>query len=159
MKEILIHNDHVRNKMDPAAIVYRDDTGSVTRLTAEDFNSKEEFDAWKQWSDEDYHRQAKSDRAYYDHTVSVSPEQIQQESVCSSVGTDSDTASQARKTGRKAVTFSKVKHILTRKQFRRFYLYYIKGMSQEDIAKKEKVSQASVCESIAAAERKLADKL
>lgn len=43
------------NLRDPQAIVYRDATGTVIRLTRKDFASEDEFLTWKALSDEDYH--------------------------------------------------------------------------------------------------------
>ena len=47
-------SDHTLNKSDPEAIVYRDADGNLIRLTEADFASREEYEKWKAWSDEDY---------------------------------------------------------------------------------------------------------
>lgn len=44
-------SDYALNKMDPEAIVYIDAWGTLVRLTLEDFDSPEEFQQWKEWSD------------------------------------------------------------------------------------------------------------
>ena len=49
------NSDYALNKKDPDAIVCKSSTGVHIRLTRLDFSSQEEFEKWKQWSDDDYH--------------------------------------------------------------------------------------------------------
>ena len=59
------------NKKDLDAIVYTDADGGTTRLTRADFDSPEEFDRWKSWSDQDLHAEDNRDQVYFHHTRSM----------------------------------------------------------------------------------------
>lgn len=48
-----------------------------------------------------------------------------------------------------------IKGILTETQFRRLWMYYVKGMTEAEIAKKESVGQRRVSTSITDAEKKI----
>ena len=50
------HCDFALNRLDKDAIVCQSVTGEHIRLTQEDFASEEEFNHWKAWSDDDYHK-------------------------------------------------------------------------------------------------------
>ena len=63
------NSDYALNKKDPDAIVCKSSTGVHIRLTRLDFSSQEEFEKWKQWSDDDYHCTEKKDHVYANHTV------------------------------------------------------------------------------------------
>lgn len=62
-------SDYALNKMDPEAIVYIDSSGTLIRLTVENFASPEEFQRWKAWSDADYHELEKENHIFSNHTV------------------------------------------------------------------------------------------
>ncbi len=64
-------SDYALNKLDPNAIVYMDATGTLTRITLEDFFSQEEFQRWKAWSYESYHQIENADIILYKHTLSL----------------------------------------------------------------------------------------
>ena len=66
------NSDYAINKLDTEAIVCRSVTGQLLRITREDFNSDEEFEKWKSWSDADYHETELSDRAYSDRKTESS---------------------------------------------------------------------------------------
>ena len=57
------------NKLDPDAIVYPDANGENTRLTRDDFDSEEEFQKWKTWSDANLHEEEKRDHLEANHTA------------------------------------------------------------------------------------------
>ena len=63
------NSDYALNKKDPDAIVCKSSTGVHIRLTRLDFSSQEEFEKWKQWSDQDYHHTEKKDHVYANHTI------------------------------------------------------------------------------------------
>ena len=63
------NSDYALNKKDPDAIVCKSATGIHIRLTRLDFSSQEEFEKWKQWSDQDYHHTEKKDHVHANHTV------------------------------------------------------------------------------------------
>lgn len=66
------YSDYVANKTDAEAIVCRSVTGEDVRLTRADFDSDEEFQKWKSWSDADYKESERRDRAYNDRRLSLS---------------------------------------------------------------------------------------
>ncbi|MCI9193916.1 MAG: hypothetical protein HFE92_11160 [Acutalibacter muris] len=47
-------SDYALNKKNPGAIVFKTATGAFLRLRRDNFSSEEEFQKWKDWSDEDY---------------------------------------------------------------------------------------------------------
>ena len=55
-------SDYSLNKSDTDAIVCRSADGVHIRLTREDFDSEEEFQKWKDWSDQDYYATEKTTR-------------------------------------------------------------------------------------------------
>ena len=64
-------SDYAQNKMDPEAIVYIDPWGTLVRLTLEDFASREEFQRWKEWSDNDYRKTDNADALFAKRTLSL----------------------------------------------------------------------------------------
>lgn len=64
------NSDYAVNKTDPEAIVCRSVTGENVRLTREHFDSDEEFQKCKAWSDEDYRNSALRERALNDRRYS-----------------------------------------------------------------------------------------
>ena len=64
-------SDYALNKLDQDAIVCKSATGVHIRLTREDFDSEEEFQYWKEWSDCDYHNTDKVGRSFYDHCIAL----------------------------------------------------------------------------------------
>lgn len=64
-------SDYALNKLNPNAIVCSSVTGDNIELACEQFESEEEFQFWKQWSDNDYKVIEDNGRGYYDHTVSL----------------------------------------------------------------------------------------
>ena len=65
------YSDYAANKTDAEAIVCRSATGEDVRLTRADFESDEEFQRWKGWSDADYKQSERRDRAYNDRRLSL----------------------------------------------------------------------------------------
>ena len=59
------YSDYAANKTDAEAIVCRSATGEDVRLTRADFESDEEFQRWKGWSDADY-KQSERQTAFID---------------------------------------------------------------------------------------------
>ena len=68
---MLVNSDYMTNKTDAEAIVCRSATGEDVRLTRADFESDEEFQRWKGWSDADYKQSERRDRAYNDRRLSL----------------------------------------------------------------------------------------
>lgn len=64
-------SDYALNKIDPEAIIYTDSWGTLVQLTLEDFASPEEFQRWKEWSDNDYHKTDNADTLFSKRALSL----------------------------------------------------------------------------------------
>ena len=144
-------SDYALNKKNKEAIVSRNAAGEYIKLTKEEFASEEEFAHWKEWSDNDYRQEYNAEQSYKrlknklqkqtdDNAFSPSVEQILL----------SDLAAGERK-----LLINKIKSILTEKQFRRLWLYYVEGKTEQQIANIEGIAQQNVSKSIRLSEKKL----
>lgn len=148
-------SDYALNKMAPEAIIYTDSWGTLIQLTLEDFASPEEFQRWKEWSDNDYHKTDNADALFSKRTLSLhglserattsqSPEDVlveaqelrERQELCCLLQEGLDTC-------------------LTAIQRRRLWLSYACGLTVRQIAKIENVNFQNVAKSIAAAKKKL----
>ena len=148
-------SDYALNKMDPEAIVYIDPWGTLVRLTLEDFASQEEFQCWKEWSDNDYRKTDNADALFSKRTLSLyglseravtnqSPEDVlvkaqelrERQELCCLLQKGLDTC-------------------LTVTQRRRLWLSFACGLTVRQIAKTENANFQNVAKSIAAAKKKL----
>lgn len=143
------------NKLDPDAIVYPDAYGENTRLTRDNFDSEEEFQKWKTWSDANLHEEEKRDHLEANHTV---PE----DSLHTARSTESDPETllvrlfdRTKRDALTAETMLLVRRLLTKKQFKRLWMYYAEEMTQQEIADSEGVGQRRISTSISAAVRKI----
>lgn len=156
MGEVFDRNSlYARNKLNPDAIVCPDNMKGEYLITKEFFASEAEFRFWKEWSDNDYHLQAKGDNREHEHTVPInalseevgaahSPEDIIfNRYTCLMRG--KAAASQVRM----------LQHIITEKQFRRLWMYSVEGMTQREISQIEKADQRRISKSIIAAKKKI----
>ena len=139
-------SDYSLNKNDPYAIVCRSTDGVHIRLTREDFNSEEEFLRWKNWSDNDYYTMVKAGRGYDDNCISL----IEAADTQLPSAEEVMLAPMEKAEGdvRRAVLLEKVRSSLTRTQYRRLQMYYLKGMTEAEIARQEGVGQRRVSTSI-----------
>lgn len=144
-------SEYALNKKNKEAIVSRNAAGKFIRLTKDEFASEEEFAHWKEWSDEDYRQEYNSEQSYKrlknklqkqadNNTFSPSVEQIL-------LG---DLAAGERK-----VLIEKIKSVLTETQFRRLWLYYVEGKTEQQIADVEGIAQQRISKSILAARKKI----
>ena len=139
-------SDYSLNKNDPNAIVCQSMDGVHIRLTREDFASEEEFLHWKNWSDDDYYTTENDKRSYYDHclalneTLDVPFPSDEEEMMTPMLKAESDE--------RRATLLEMVRSSLTKKQYRRLYMYYLQGMTEAEIAKLEGVGQRRISTSI-----------
>ncbi len=141
------------NKKDPDAIVYTDADGKTQRLTRADFDSPEEFDRWKSWSDQDLHAEDNQDQVYLHHTCSMNE-------VADTLTPDPATLMVQRidKKERRRISadmLTRVKGLLTEKQYRRLWMYHIRGLTEQKIADVEGVGQRRISKSITSAEAKI----
>lgn len=147
-------SNYALNKNNKEAIVSRNAVGEYIKLTKEEFASEEEFAYWKEWSDNEYRQEYNAEQSYKrlknklqkqtdDNAFSPSVEQILL----------SDLVAVEKK-----VLIEKIKSVLTEKQFRRLWLYYVEDITMTEIAKLDNVSKVSVHYSIEAAKNKIIKK-
>ena len=151
-------SEYAQNKREKDSIIYISVNGRI-RLTRADIASEEEFLRWKQWSDEDYYETERRGRGYYDNGVPLD------ENISSAAAVESAEDAYFRKqmedeieTSRMVLCqerMTRVKALLTARQYRRIWMYLAEGKSITEIARAEGLSKASVSRSIAAALRKL----
>ena len=118
-------SDFALNKFDKDAIVCPSATGVHIRLTREDFASEEDFLRWKIWSDGDYHDIEKAGRGYYDYCISLSE--------AGNTGISAEDIFiapllEAEQEERRAALLRQVKGLLTETQYRRLWMYRVKGI-------------------------------
>ena len=143
------------NKKDREAIVYEDANGNITRLTISDFASKEEFLQWKSWSDQDFHTEEKGDHIYNNNNNSL--EALPN---CVAVFPSAEVVLEREAHNRAREKYAAeailgIRERLTDKQFRRVWLYYIAGLTEEQIAEMEGVGQQRISNSITQSVNKL----
>ena len=128
------------NKKDPDAIVYMDANEVIIRLTREDFASEEEFLNWKSWSDENYHTEDNQDVVEGKHNTSIDG---LSEAAFFIPAIDVVMERQHEKAERRRVAsamVSQIRNKLTETQFRRLWMYYVGGMTVDEVGEKEGVS-------------------
>ena len=138
-------SDHTLNKADPEAIVYRDADGNLIRLTEADFASREEYEKWKAWSDEDYAEIEKGDRQYYAHKCPLFDQD------CPSPSVEEvffGTSERHRRESEEEKTVAAFLKQLTPIQKRRFVMYFGQRMTLQEIAYVEGVGFQRVAVSI-----------
>lgn len=130
-------SSYALNKKDPNAIVYMDANEAIIRLTREDFASEEEFLKWKSLSDADYHA---SEEAASIPAADICMEQAH------------DRVAAIRRSTQKV---TQIRKHLTDTQFRRMWMYFVDGMTIDEIGKVEGVSHQAISLNITAAIRKI----
>ncbi len=148
-------SNYAQNKMDPEAIVYIDSWGMLVRLTLEDFASPEEFQRWKEWSDNDYRKTDNADALFSKRTLSLhdlsdrvvtnqSPEDVLVK------------AHELRERQElRCLLQEGIDTCLTATQRRRLCLHYIYGLTVRQIAHLEGTTHQGIVKSIKAAKKKL----
>lgn len=148
-------SSYALNKKDPNAIVYTDANDTIIRLTREDFSNEAEFLKWKSLSDADYHVSEKEDHVYANHTLALdelSEEAASVPAVDVCMEQVHDRAVEIRHSAKKV---RQIKKHLTDTQFRRVWMYFVDGMTIDEIGEAEGVSHQAVSLNIAAAIRKI----
>lgn len=148
-------SSYALNKKDPNAIVYMDANEAITRLTCEDFASEKEFLKWKSLSDEDYHASEKEAHVYANHTLALdelSEEAASIPAVDVCMEQVHDRAEVIHCSVRKV---TQIRKHLTDTQFRRMWMYFVDGMTIDEIGKVEGVSHQAISLNITAAIRKI----
>ena len=143
------------NKKNPDAVVYKFANGEESRITRADFATEEDFLAFKAWSDEDLHIEDKRDVLAGIRQVSI--DDISEAAVAVPAF-DVVMERQQRKTEerRKASDMVvRLKDKLTETQFRRLRMYYVDGLTIDEIGEIEGISHQNVSKSVLAAEKKI----
>lgn len=147
-------SDYALNKREKNAIVYTSTTISF-RLTRSDFDSEDEFQKWKKWSDGDYGKTEQNGRGFYDNIIPLD-ETLDIIGAATSIEEllfgQIDEAEHIRLY---AAMLEQIKRCLTEKQYRRLWMMHVKKMPIEAIATHEGVSHQSVSESISAARKNI----
>ena len=146
------------NKKDPDAIVYPSANGKLIRVTREDFPSEEKFLAFKKWSDENFHEEEKLDHREANHTLSA---EDLSEAALATPAVDVVMERQQQRAERRRMTSDmviKLKDKLTDKQFRRMWMKFSEGKTEEEIAEIEGTTQQAISLSIVSALEKIEKK-
>ena len=144
------HCDYALNRLDKGAIVCQSVTGDPIRLTSDQFSSAEEFNRWKAWSDDDYHKIQLAGRddddcfSFSEHLDTFAPSA---EEVLFA------PLEEREREEKKAALLAKVRNMLTDRQFRRLCLYYLGGKTETEIAAMEGVAQQQISKSIRAGKK------
>ena len=152
-------NDYSLNKSDPDAIVYRNADGVHIRLVREDFDSEEEFQKWKEWSDQDYHDTEKSGHVFSNHTLSLNSLSEKPIAVQSPEDVMIEAFDQQERQKLRRLLMEGFDSCLTQSQRHRLWLYCVEGLTVRQIAGVEGVQHPSIIECLAAAKRNLRDSL
>ncbi len=148
-------SNYALNKKDPDAIVYTDAGKHIIRLTRADFDTEADFLKWKAWSDENYHDEEKADHVEKNHTIRMADFPDMVGAVDGPEIIIEQRIEKQEKERYNAETVIRVRGHLTEKQFRRVWMYCVEGMTEKEIAEKEKTSQSRISECIAMAKKKI----
>lgn len=129
----------------------RNAAGDIVQITKEEFASEEEFAHWKEWSDNEYRQEYNADQSYKRLKNKL---QKQAESTGYSLSVEQLLLNDLSDEERKAL-INKIKAFLTETQFRRLWLYYAEGKTEQQIADIEKVGQRRISTSINVAKKKI----
>ncbi len=147
------YTDYAINNANSEAIVYRFANGTVREITVDDFGGDVvAFNTWKSFSDNDYHNQEKQTRRTSRKDISY--DSLEEMDLGYSEGC-LDTMLRTEDEEALSEGVEELLSILSEKQRRRLYLYIIKGMKQEEIARMEGCIQSAVAQSIQSAEAKI----
>lgn len=146
-------SDYALNKQNPEAIVCKSSTGVHIHLTRVDFSSEEEFEHWKQWSDEDYHEIERRDHIYRNHVFTV--EELAG-IVLATLSPEEEVMDRQDRVEREQLCQElrdALKNQLTPAQRRRLWLYAVDGLTEAEIAGMEQVRQQNISKRINAAKK------
>lgn len=146
------------NKKNPDAVVYKFANGEERRITHEDFPTEEAFLAFKAWSDENFHEEEKLDHREANHTLST---EDLSEAALATPAVDVVMERQHQRAEQRRATSDmilKLKDKLTDKQFRRMWMKYSDGKTEEEIAEIEGTTQQAISLSIVSAMEKIEKK-
>ena len=128
---------------------------SRIRLTRDQFSSEDEFLSFKAWSDENYHETEKARHQYSDNTLSLSGLSDEAVAVGSVEDSINEQAQAEDREGLRRLVMRGFDNCLTETQRRRLWLYCVEGLSEEEIAASEGLTQQAISKSILASIKKL----
>ena len=146
------YSDYAANKTDAEAIVCRSATGEDVRLTRSDFESDEEFQRWKGWSDADYKQSERRDRAYNDRRLSLAAAYFLSDREFYECLSGELRASEQQT---RDDLISHIRSLITDTQFSRLWRRFACGRELADIAAEDGVSVAAVSNSIKRAAKRI----
>ena len=135
------HCDYALNRLDKDAIVCQSITGNPIRLTPDQFSSVEEFEHWKAWSDDDYHKIQLACRSDDD---CLSYEDQRDTPVPSTEETILTSHKDAELKEQRRQALEQIKDRLTPKQYRRLWMLHVENLNVKEIAAIEKVSARAI---------------
>lgn len=148
-------SDYALNKREKDAIVYINATGASALLTRADFSSEEEFWKWKAWSDSDYKETEKAGREFYDNCISLD-EQLDCVGAVPSLEDELFAKqAEAEHIQDRSTLLEQVRNNLTEKQFRRLWMFNAEGMTVDEVALAENISQQAVSKSILTSKQRI----
>jgi len=155
-----IQSDYALNKARKDAIICKSVTGQHTELTRANFSSEEEFQQWKAWSDDDYHK-AENDGRNDDDCYSLDMNRdaaglsLEDELISA---LDRASAEMLRQKAT-AAQVAAIKNILTQAQYRRVWMCCVEKLSMTEIAKREHVTRQRINKSLLDAYRRIVNNL
>lgn len=146
-------SDYALNKKNKTSIVYIDAFEDITLLTSKDFSSEKEFRKWKNWVNMKAHTEEKKDHVHRNHTVSL-------DCLREFAGSPSGACHEQDETDHRPATqidllVQQIRSLLSEKQFRRIWMYFVEEMTMEEIGEREGISHQNVSKSIGAAMKKI----
>ena len=148
-------SSYALNKKDPNAIVYMDANDTIIRLTRKDFASEEEFLKWKSWSDRNYHTEDNRDVVEGKHNMSIDDLSEAALAIPAIDVLMDHHHEKAERRKKASATVSRIRDKLTETQFRRLWMYFVDGMTIDEIGGKEGVSHQAISLSITTTIRKI----
>ena len=137
------------------AIVYIDANEAIIRLTREDFASEEEFLKWKSWSDGNYHTEDNQDVVEGKHNTSIDDLSEAALSIPAIDVVMDRKHEKAERHRAASAMVSQIRDKLTETQFRRLWMYYIDGMTVDEIGRIEGIRHQNISKSIGSAMKKI----
>lgn len=146
-------SDYALNKKNRTSIIYIDAYDNITQLTAKDFSSEKEFRKWKNWMNMKTHTEEKKDHIHRNRTISL--DYLRELAGSSSGAHDELDESDHRSTALIDLLVQQIRSVLSEKQFRRLWMYFVEEMTMEEIGEREGISHQNVSKSIGAAMKKI----
>lgn len=146
-------SDYALNKKNRTSIIYIDAYDNITQLTAKDFSSEKEFRKWKNWMNMKTHTEEKKDHIHRNRTVSL--DYLRELAGSPSGAYDELDEADHLPTAQIDLLVQQIRSVLSEKQFRRVWMYFVEEMAMEEIGEREGISHQNVSKSICSAMKKI----